>query len=240
MKVRLSILVVYFLSGLTACSLDDENPKTSIYSHSFDFSGINPGWTHGFSDYPAGPDDSARFELKYAYTNLPSNLGNKSAFMLSGNNQNGDLFMFLKTKLSGLEPHLTYTLTINIDLASSAKSGSSNNSTYGPPGESVYVKVGATATEPKSVIEGGKFIMNIDKGNGAEGGEDMVVIGNIAVPAEGSGYSIKTLNNSYSSPIKVSASSKGELWIIVGTDATINGVTTLYYSKINVVLSRAE
>jgi hypothetical protein len=240
MKVRFSLLVVCFLLGLTACSLDDGDPKTSIYSYSYDFVGPDLEWTHGFSDYPAGAEDSARFQLKYAYTGMPANLPAKKAIMLSGNNYNGDLFMFLKTKISGLQPHLTYTLTINIELASSAKTGGANSTET--PGESVYVKVGATVTEPKSVIEGGNFVMNIDKGNGAEGGEDMVVIGDIAVPAEVSGFGLKTLNNSYSSysPIRVSASSKGELWVIVGTDATQKGVTTLYYNKINIVLSGAE
>jgi hypothetical protein len=240
MNVRNSVVFVFFLFVAAGCGLDADSNRISISSVSFDFNEGEHDWRHGFSDFPAGPGDSVRFELKYAYTEKPANLESGRSIMLSGNNQNGDLFMFLKKKLTGLQPDAEYTITLKIEFASNAKPGITTAD--GSPGEDVFVKVGATETEPKSVIENGKFVMNIDKGERSENGEDMIQIGNIASRnADTDGYSLVALNNSTANnsnvPLVVRSNSKGELWLVIGTDSEFRGTTTLYYTRIDVFLS---
>lgn len=241
MNARNSVVFGFFLLIAAGCDLDSGDPKNqvNISPLSFDFSEGEKEWQHGFSDFP--PKDSALFELKYAHTNRPSNLGGGKSIMLSGNNYNGDLFMFIKRKISGLRPDTEFTLTFKVEFASDAKVGMTT--VDGAPGEDVTVKVGATDIEPKTVIENGKYVMNIDKGDQKSNGEDMIKIGNVAsLNTDVTGYSLINLNNSAingqgDQPLIVRSNSKGELWLVIGTDSEYRGTTTLYYTKVEIYLS---
>jgi len=50
----------------------------------------------------------------------------------------------------------------------------------GAPGESVWIKAGATGVEPLPILIGGDLRMNVDVGNQSQGGENAVVLGNVA------------------------------------------------------------
>jgi hypothetical protein len=229
MNAKCRLLFIGIVIVLVSCNSDEGKQGISIFSETFDFDDGLYEFQAGFSDYPAGPDDSAYFELRYAYTEEP---GGDKAIMLSGNNHSDDLFMFLKKKLSGLQPNTDYTITFDVEVSSNA---------YTPAGtadETVFLKVGATDIEPKSVIDKGKFVMNIDKGNQAEDGIDMVTIGDVAVPSNTGTYiKINRTNASTDHPLEVTSNNRGELWLIVGTDSGYQGITTLYYTTISVVLS---
>lgn len=236
MKVRYRFFMVFSAMLAFSC-MDDSQEGIFLSSMTFDFSEELHGWEHGFSDYPAGESDSINQELKYSYPAVPPGLSEKKAIMLSGKNQSGRLFMFLKKKLTGLRPDAYYTLTFNVEFASNAVKGSAGTNTN--PGENVLVKVGAARIEPKSVIRGGNFEMNIDKGDQNQAGEDMIPIGDIASVKDNDEYVLVTRSNvsNYNSLFEVQSNSDGELWIIVGTDSKFVGTTTLYYTKINAVLS---
>lgn len=234
MKALCRLLCISCLLIATSCNLEDQKPGLYISSNTFDFDEDQHGFVTGFSDYPAVARDTGFYELRSAYTTEP---GGEKAMMLSGNNHSDDLFMFLKKKLTGFQPSTDYTITFNVEFASDAKAGSVGAG--GAPGESVFLKVGATDIEPKSVIDNGNYIMNIDKGNQAESGSDMITIGDIAVPPGSNGYTKVTRTNSASTdnPLKVRTNNRGELWLIVGTDSGFEGTTTIYYTSISVVLS---
>ena len=110
----------------------------------------------------------------------------------------------------------------------------------GSPGESVYVKVGATTEEPLIVEDADGWLrMNIDKGNQASEGEDMINIGDMANPnltPESAGSYELMEQNSVGREFEVTADEAGTLWFIVGTDSGFEGLTTLYYDTISVVL----
>ena len=111
----------------------------------------------------------------------------------------------------------------------------------GSPGESVFVKGGASTVEPLTEEDRNRYLrMNIDKGNQANGGEDMVVLGNVAhgevVNRE---YRIKTLDN-MDQPLSVSTDGEGRVWLIVGTDSGFEGLSALYYARISYTLSILE
>jgi hypothetical protein len=222
------------LALLASCDLrEDDQAPLLIFPANFDFTESDQGWSHGFAEYPAGPD-SALFELKYEYTDkLPESILTKRSVMLSGNNVNRDLFMYLKRKITGLKPNTDYTITYTIDLASEFTSDFFSSS------GSVYLKAGATPFEPKTLDDAGFFVMNIDKGEGANGsGQHMISLGDIAAAGTATGYTLLTRNNTMSNSRYVAkTNANGELWLIVGTDSNHEGRTKVFYSKINVVFS---
>lgn len=240
MKTWKRILAITGFFALGACGDAIDDAGFYIYDYEADFSQSTDGWWGDFADYPVGENDSAEYELQIDYTDLPANLatGQKS-IMISGNNHSDDLFMFIKKKITGLNPSTDYTLVFAVEFASNAPTGAAG--VGGAPGESVYVKVGGVSMEPKKIIDGNYYRMNIDKGNQSQDGEHMTVIGNIAVSSTTSDFTEIERNNSTSNtPLTVRTSSQGELWLIIGTDSGFEGKTTLYYTHVNVVLSRSN
>jgi hypothetical protein len=232
MKAMLRLLFIAVFCALAGCANDSDSLGISIFSQNFDFSQEQHGWQHGFAQYPAGPDDSVYYELKYAYQSEP---GGSKSIMLSGNNRSTELFMYLKRKLEGLSPNTVYTLTFNVSLFADAQQVSTVAA-----GESVFLKVGATGIEPKSLIDRDRFIMNIDKGDLNESGDDMISIGDLSTPAGTYTQITRTNSSNTNSPFEVKSNSRGEIWLIVGTDSGASGKTTLYYSKIYLTLSSAN
>ena len=235
MKLCHYITGLVVLVVLAACSFEEEDSGSLLIStHDFDFNESDHSWKPGFADFPAGSEDSALFELEFAYTDQPSESKlSKKSLMLSGNNLNEDLFMYVKRKIHGLRPGTEYTVTFNVELASNFNA-SLDPATTG----SVCLKAGATPVEPRSVIDANYFVMNIDKGNRANSGEDMISLGDIRTPQSSSGYALISRNNTMANSRYVSrSSSTGELWLIVGTDSDMTGTTTVFYSRITVVLS---
>lgn len=233
MKVCRKAFCLIFFAVLSSCGLDEnDQPPLLIFSTDYDFSQGEQGWQHGFADFPADPGDSILFDLRYAYTDeVPESLLTKRSLMLSGKNLNKDLFMYLKKKVDQLKPDTDYTITFTVELASNLNSSLST-------GGSVYLKAGATHTEPKSVIEGGNYVLNIDKGNGGIAGEDVITLGDLATPASSVSYAVITRNNTMANSRYIAkTNSEGELWLIVGTDSNLEGSTTVFYTRINVVLS---
>lgn len=225
------VLTLLFLSlGLYSCEKD---PQSVSKSFTYNFESGPEGWTAGFADYPADWDES-RFEFMFEHTGLPEEVNeNSQALLISGRNISDDLFMFLKKEITDLRPNHTYSLTIEVELASQYPEESVGIG--GSPGASVYLKAGGSTTEPEPVLVDDHIRMNIDKGNQSQGGEDMRVIGTVGIPGEEFRYELIQRNN-LQNPIQVRTDGSGNLWVIVGTDSGFEGTTTLYYNKITVRL----
>ena len=197
------------------------------------------GWVTDFADLPADFDETF-YELDSGWGELPSGLeGN--AIYLNGHNHSDDLFMFLKTQIDGLKPDTRYEVLFSIDLASNTPEGMLGIG--GSPGESVYVKAGATTDEPLVISDDqGWLRMNIDKGNQASEGEDMINLGTLANPNidldtfTGEEYALMTLTSEGRS-FEVVSDDQGKAWLIAGTDSGFEGSTRVYYSSIIVRLN---
>jgi len=168
---------------------------------------------------------------------LPSGLEG-SGIYIQGHNRSDDLSMFLKKSVDGLEPEATYLVTFRIDLATNVPGGMMGIG--GSPGESVYVKAGATAIEPLVREDlSGWLRMSIHKGNQATEGKDMINLGDIAHPELGESvegeYKVKSLDNE-GRDFQATTDENGSLWFIVGTDSGFEGLTALYYSEISMPL----
>jgi len=239
MLKRVSIVLLSIVLG--GCSLSDDAPQDGFYivSYTVNFSQSVDNWQVDFADYPASKDDSIKYALTTNVVKMPASTGAAgNGLMISGNNYNTDLFMFLKRKVTGLSPNTEYTIVFDVQLASDAPTGLVDGNYAISPGQSVYLKVGAVNKNPMKVQQGDNYRMNIDKGDQGNSGSDMVTIGNIGVAPGNQSYAIITRSNStVNSPILAQTNADGELWLIVGTDSIFKGTTTIYYARIDVVFS---
>ncbi|MFD1143981.1 hypothetical protein ACFQ4C_22845 [Larkinella insperata] len=213
-----------------ACQNDDVTPDGPVTITS-DFKTSTDGWTAEITDYSTEQD--ALIEFQSGLKALPAPLDStKKAFMISSHNRSDDLFMFVKRKVTGLRPNQTYKVTFDIELASQYATNSLGIG--GSPGNSVFLKAGASATEPKKIKEGNEYRLSIDKGNQAEGSDAVPVLGNIGAGEDVTQY--KLIQRSTQQPITIKANDAGELWLLVGTDSGFEGLTTLYYNRIKAVV----
>ncbi|MFZ2906874.1 MAG: hypothetical protein WAZ98_11775 [Cyclobacteriaceae bacterium] len=233
-KVK-AIFVIGLMIFIGACSFPEQ--EISVFSISYLFKDSDEGWTGDFADYPEG--DSIAYELFYKHDTLPTNLNNNAtlkALHISGNNGSDDLFMFVKKKITGLKANTSYVLLFNVKVASNAPTGAVGIG--GAPGESVFVKAGASVTEPKKMLQAGMYRMNIDKGNQSEEGADMINIGNVGVAPNTSAFTVITRNNNSSNGFLITTDSSGEIWLVIGTDSGFEGPTTLYYTQVDVLFNQ--
>ena len=223
--------ILFFTVGKNDNAVNLIEPK----KFNFDFSVNAEGWLGDFADYPNEPGVENFYEFVYSYSTLPSPLNNSDgALKQSGNNHSDDLFMFVKKKITGLKANTSYNVEVEIEFATNASSGAIG--VGGSPGESVYIKAGASTIEPMKVLDNSDnhYRMNIDKGNQAIDGANMKLIGNFANETDFNVYKLKVLKTT--NPVHVVSNSNGELWVIVGTDSGFEATTTIYYNRITVTV----
>ena len=233
-------LVLFNYTGVAEPFVQEEVefviPESGI-EFTYTFNNNEEGWIADFADLPVERDD-AIYELDSEWREMPDDLEGYGIY-IQGHNRSDDLFMYLKREVDGLEPGATYEATFKLDIASNVPEGLSGIG--GSPGESVYIKAGATTIEPVNVEDAeGWWRMNIDKGNQATEGEDMINIGTMGnpnlTPDTAGAYELMTVD-SINQAFEVTANENGTLWFIVGTDSGFEGLTTLYYDTITVVLA---
>jgi len=212
-------------------------PHPEVVELDFSFEDGADGWVIRFADLPRDYDQSI-YELDGGHRALPDGLDG-SGLYLQGHNRSDDLFMYLKRQVEGLVSGASYTVSATVDLATNAPLDSFGIG--GSPGQSVYVKAGASTTEPDAAPDStGHLRMNIDKGNQSRGGMQMAVLGVVGHPdIVGDEFRRKTLD-SMDGPVVVEADEAGRAWLIVGTDSGFEGLTRLYYDRISFTLTPVD
>lgn len=216
-------------------------PSQETQLMQFHFSESQEEWMGDFSDYPKG--EEAFYELAWGWENLPTEttLPNDSTMklskglFLSGNNHSDDLFMFVKHCIQGLKPKTWYALTYSLLIESNVSANLFGIG--GSPGESVFVKVGASSHEPQKIIHQGIYRLNIDKGNQSQEGDNAHVIGDLAnreVDPDKPEYRLKQLESKM--PLIVQTDQNGQLWIFVGTDSGFEGPTKFYIASLDLTI----
>lgn len=223
-----TLLALLFLAT-SGCSINEELNDFNLSALSYTFDEGSEGWVADFTDYPVNPEPLADsiYRWKSAVLSNTSNLARPAAFLLSCNNVHGDIFMFLKKKVTGFRPNTTYTVVYEVELSSNVL-----------PGQGVILKAGASEVEPRKVIEGGYHTLNIDKGGNTASGENLISFGDIGSVNTQAGLPLVIRGNALVyQPLIVKSNSRGELWLAVGTDAMYSGLIEVYFTRINVVLS---
>ncbi len=192
------------------------------------------GWLSGFSDYSL--DDSDR-EMAADLRLLPVEIDDsRTGLYTQSLNSSTGSFMFFKRivgEADGLKPNQSYELTFDFILDSNAPSGCSGDG--GAPGENVFLKAGASVTEPVPIPgEENRLAMNIDKGSQQDGGADAGVVDTIANGKACINRQVAyvQLEKSYTHWQPVRTDDRGVLWLIIGTDSAYQGPTALYYESV--------
>lgn len=229
--MKKAALIFLLLSFMSCKKNTAKDPKEFI----FDFQKGTYGWNVLFSDYPVGEDSF--FELTFEYSWLPPPLDNSCrSFKISGNNHSDDLLSVIYRKIDGLLPNTKYAVSFNIELASkvstnSVGAGGSPNISIGGGGVSEMPQNRIALTGSVNYYRP-NFISSLQSNTS---NESLKVLGRIGVSDTTTQFTLVNRNN-LSEPISLTTNSKGELWVMIGTDSGFEGITTLYYKKISVFL----
>lgn len=226
-----------FVFAFGACddeTEDDTRNQMAEFSYEFD-SGME-GWEGDFADYPIG--ESEDYELEYEYSTLPEPLDEEEgALRMSGTNMSDDLFMFIKRKITDLDPSTTYEATFSVQFASDVPDGMVG--VGGSPGESVIIKAGATTIEPVPVEDDMDYYrMNIDKTSQSGDASDMIELGDFSNDTDQEVYTLKTVTSDQR--FQVTTNQNGELWLIVGTESGFEANTNIFYNTIQATFYMEE
>jgi hypothetical protein len=169
------LAAAFLIHGCSRAPTEPTEPTDGL-TFTFDFSRGPQGFVAGFADY--SPGDAQNFALTSGHRPLPSPLESRSALFISGINRSDDLFMFFKGPVVGPRPENRYTVSVSLEIATDTPAGCAGIG--GAPGESVWVKAGATAVEPVPIRDGAYLRMNVNIGSQSASGAQAVVLGNIA------------------------------------------------------------
>ena len=212
-------------------------------SISFDFRNGSLGWEAGFADYPPATDQNDLFELRAEIRSLPPELGvSGTGFYTHGANRSDDLFIFIKRRLdssNGIVAGQTYQVNFMLVFASATQSGC-----FGAGGAAdVAIKAGATPAEPIAILDNSPLFawlrMNIGKGGQPYGDLAASSTGTTAngIPCGSQPPKYVSIQRNHQHTYLVNASSRGEIWLLFGTDSAFEGTTDLYYQRIDVTLT---
>jgi hypothetical protein len=210
------------LLGFACC-----RPAAQTFSYGFE-SGYE-GWVGDFADFPV--QDSVNWHLSHRIDTMPEIRPVQSGVILKGDNFSDDLFLFLKRKLTGLNPNADYTLIFSVDVATRE-----SFSMIG--GSDLTLKAGATLVEPRKVASAGDmYRMNLDKGNQSATGKDMDTLGKVRHAFQDTKTHLITLGNA-GRPFHLKTGSEGTAWLIIGAESAFeNSNVTLNVAAASVTLS---
>ena len=239
MKKNFYLFLILLSTSLQFVSCTDEEvvDSTATVVHETEFNGGINGWSAVFAEYPK--EDSAFYELRAGIEPLPAPLDQtKKSFMLSGNNHSDALRMFLSKQLTGLAPSANYSVETEVELASMYPETSFGIG--GSPGKAVHL-VAKFATAGYTLKEGEERYDNVElilnKVPSVPESVLEIDLGDVSIPSEEFVYQLISRKKASASNV-VKSDAQGRLWAIVGTWSGFEGISTLYYTKIKITLTR--
>jgi len=205
-----------------------------------DFENGSDGWASDMSDFSDAtrPDDF----LSETGGAPPGFEADDGFFHLAATNTSDDVFMYLRRRVGsddGLQPSTDYEIDATVEFASDAPTGCAGIG--GPPGEAVWLKVGASIEEPVPVSRDDDVRLSVDKGNQSQAGPAAVIAGDVAngIPCEEAleGDRPPYAMAERTAGVEGTTDDQGNLWLFVGTDSGFEGRTSIYYDRIEVTLS---
>jgi hypothetical protein len=229
--------LLFLVAAVGACS-DSAGISDDSYDIAFDFSSDYQGWAAGFADYPVGKE--TEWAIGSSLAALPAPLdGSRKGILLSGQNHSDDLFMYITRGVTGLVPNAQYEARFRVTLATNAPRNCVGIG--GAPGESVVLKVGATAAEPQRIVDAAQYYRaNFDHGSQLNGGRNAAPLGNIATSNANCAvprYELKEFDGG-ATPVTISTDATGRLWLVVGVDSGFEGMTAVYITAVRVAFNK--
>jgi hypothetical protein len=201
------------------------------------------GFKAVFADLPEDWQ-GALYELDYRRELLPVPLSGFAGLRLTGHNRSDDLAMLVTAPVRGLPPNTLYRVEVEAELATNVPHGCAG--VGGSPGDSVYVKLGASGEEPMAIVDpmDGMLRLNIDFGTQSQDGANARVAGTLANSQDCANgvdvdYELKTLTTE-GQPMLITSSGDGSIWLIAGTDSAFEGFTQYYIVSLTARLEPYE
>jgi hypothetical protein len=222
------------------CNVEQEFGEQRIFSFQRDVQAFEAV----FVDLPVEGQDI--YELDFGWEALPAPLDSRGGLRLVGHNRSDDLAMFAVAPIGGLRPNTNYRIELELELASNVPTGCVGIG--GSPGDSVYIKLGASQQKPQAVTvnEGGfpTLRMNVDIGSQSQAGERTRVVGTLAntqtcEDISAAQWELKTVSTQ-GQPLAVRTDENGVLWVMAGTDSGFEGLTEVYFTALRVRLRQVE
>lgn len=206
---------------------DDTPPTPRTVAH--DFANGAGTWVGDAADYGV---DTAPLDVAVEARPLPAPFTGTGLY-LGGTNRSDDLLVYAKDAVTGLQPGRTY----RVDLAVTFLTDAPRNcvGVGGSPGESVWLVGGASAIEPTTVFDGIDYRLNVDHGNQATSGKDVVVLGDIAGTNDDCQvrtFEAKHLAIEPPSPVRATADARGTAWLLVGLDSGYEATSAVYLQRV--------
>lgn len=181
-------------------------------------------WTGDVALFKNGQQDTIAFNIKQG--KIPGSTDSTSrGLSVSGKNIGDNLFLFIKKKITGLDPALTYKVAYQINI------GTSYPDTVGSAGRLIFIKAGASPNEPVKELKNNYYNVSIDLGSLSQSGAEMMYLGTAGNGLDSVAYrSIVRTNANLAVEVKPNAA--GEIWLCVGAETSYKGLIQLYYDRI--------
>jgi hypothetical protein len=212
------ILTVYLVS----CKGNDSTLPIKFFESTFQQD--TEDWTGDFALYKTGQQDTIAFSIGQG--KIPESTDSTTrGLSVAGTNTGDSLFLFIKKKITGLDPALTYKVAYEINMVTSYPD------TVGSAGRLMYIKAGASAEEPAKVLKGNYYNVSIKKGSLAKSGTEMFYLGTAGNTLDSVAYKSIVRTNA-NLAVEVRPNAAGEIWLCVGTETIYKGLIKLYYDRI--------
>lgn len=239
------IIVVLGLVCFTSCKNDVADPIDSCVTSGgtiicdFDFNKHLSGWQPFFAEYRKG--EEAFYELTFEQRGLPAPLDQSvKSLLIRGNNHSDDLFSAIVKKVDGLIPNQLYKVIADFRFASNVVIG--QGGIGGDPNLAIGVGVLNFAPRLEYTDESEIWRMNFTSRLQSQLSNEFIkVAGNIGVSElidnQLPPFTLVERNNK-DNPVIMNASSSGEIWIMIATDSGFEGITNLYYTNVQLTITR--
>jgi hypothetical protein len=217
---KIGVLTLGIVIGVLALPAGAQSFKTQFES-GYD------GWTADFADYLEA--DSTRRKLKHGIEPIQSINPDMTALRMTGQpsdhlltDSTGNLFPFLRKRITGLTPNTEYKITFRMVLATA----------YGQfSKDTIWIKAGATKVEPRKIRGDNKVArINISKGPARGPGADMDTLGYIGYSGMGHSFPEPVSLDNATHPFRVQSDTTGALWVVVGAEYLPGGPDGLEFN----------
>lgn len=207
---------------LVSCKGQDSTLPIQFFESTFQQN--TEDWTGDYALFKTGQQDTVAFNIKQG--TIPESTDSTTrALSVAGTNKGDSLFLFIKKKITGLNPALTYKVAYEINIVTSYPD------TVESSGRLIYIKAGASAEEPQKVLSGNYYKVSIKKGSIAKSGTEMFYLGTAGNTLDSVAYK-SIIRTNANLAVEVKPNAAGEVWLCVGAETTYKGLIQLYYDRI--------
>lgn len=218
------LIAILAAAGLWSCNEDSLDAGITVDSNFQSSTTGEDGWDPGFAGY-AATADSSQLDTIAATALLPRGLDTTQyGYRILSRYSKGNMFSYLKKRVSGFTPNKSYEMELRVDLATKYSASAVV--------DKVTFKAGVSAIEPLTKLVSGTYAFNLDKGTGSKAGKDVLLSGSIASTNPDSRYYTLSRYSNDGQPVTVVANNNGELWFYVGTDSDYKDTTIFYFDRI--------